>query len=901
MVEPPVSPPSAHPGTRPRYVQVAVNAGHPTRQTFTYRVPLGRAALPGEVVHVPWGVRTLQGVITEGPTDLPGYDGDVRDLEPPVHGAPRIDATRLALGAWVQETYLAPAWETYALLLPPGAGERPRTDVQRAPGAPAEPAALSARQQAIFVLLSDIPRPLDELREAAGARGFEQALAALVARGLAQRRYTLERPRGRARIAETVLLAVAPDVARAWATRLEGRRSSRRGRALRALIAAGAPLPFERLAREARGAPAVETLLDAGVLARLGDAEDRVRLALDDATVRQQLRVLSRSQAQLAAVAIVERLAASPEDALAVAQLPALAGPAAREGVQVLLEAGIARIQEVLDRRDPLRTLGVVARQPAELVGEQGAAAASVCAAIDRADGAQVLLYGVTGSGKTEVYLEALAHAAAQGKRGIVLVPEIALTPQTVRRFAERFPGEVGVLHSGLTLGEAYDEWHRIARGAYRVVIGSRSAIFAPQPDLGLIVLDEAHEWTYKQTDPAPRYDSRAVAQRLGELTGAAVVYGTATPDAERWFAAERGAIARVDLPRRVRPVRQPDGSMRLWPAGVLPPVEIVDMRGATSLFSHQLVEALAETLDRDEQTILFINRRGFAGHLLCAGGHSPTCPSCDVALALHDPPGRLVCHLCGRPRPVPPHCTECHRPLRPARAGTQRVEQEVHTLFPTARVVRWDRDTARTADQHEAVLAQFQRHEADVLVGTQMVAKGLDLPLVTLVGVVLADYALWSGDPRGRERTFQLLEQVAGRAGRAELDGRVIIQTLRPDDPAIVAAAAHDVDRFFEAELPWRAQHGYPPFRRLARLLFAHLHPDYAREEAERLAREIRVAAAGLPDVEVLGPVPPAVARLRGRHRWQVIVKAPDPAAVLRGLDLPPGWAVDIDPVALA
>ncbi|MBM3140641.1 MAG: primosomal protein N', partial [Chloroflexi bacterium] len=607
-----------------------------------------------------------------------------------------------------------------------------------------------------------------------------------------------------------------------------------------------------------------------------------------------------------AAALVLERLAARAtngrDSSAPVRALVEEFGASARQAVARLVEAGQLHVEEVLDRRDPLRDLQVVRRHAIELVGEQREAAAAIRAAIDRRDGSGFVLRGVTGSGKTEVYLAALRHAVERGRRGIVLVPEIALTPQTVRRFAERFPGRVGVLHSGLSVGEAYDEWHAIAEGQYDVVIGSRSAIFAPQPSLGLIVIDEAHEWTYKQHDPAPRYDARTVAAWLSQRSGAALVYGSATPDAERWYEAAIGELTRLDLPRRIRPVPQPDGSTQLWPHDELPPVDVVDMRRSTSLFSPALSAALAHVLDRGEQAILFLNRRGLAGYLLCPKGHSPTCTSCDVALALHAA-GRLVCHQCGRTRRLPPRCQDggCGLPLRELRAGTQRVEQEVLRLYPGARVARWDRDTARTAEQHEAILQRFVRHEADVLVGTQMVAKGLDLPLVTLVGVVLADYTLREGDFRARERTFQLLVQVAGRAGRAERHGRVIVQTMQPDDPAVVAAATHDLERFYEEELAWRADHGYPPFTRIVRLLFSHANAAYAVEEARRVAEDLRGRAAGLPHIRVDGPLPPPLARVRGRYRWAIHLRGEHPASILRGgEDLPPGWVVDVDPAAL-
>ena len=889
---------------RPRFVRVAVNDGRPTFMTFSYRVPPGREAAPGEVVHVPFGRRTLQGVVVEGPFDLPGYpDEKTRDLEPPVEGAPRLGPDALALASWIADYYRAPPWESHALMLPPGAGERPRTLVARGPASP--PDALPEAQRLLYGRLGETPLDAAALRSGIGGeRRFEAALRALVARGLAERRYELAPPRGRPRVAEVVRLAVEPERAREYASRIEGRRASRRGRALRALLdAGGEPIAFDDLARAARGAPAVETMIAEGWLE--ADGRRAVRLAMTPEDAETRIRELTRTRAQAAGAALLERLAAEPGAEPRVAGLAREFGAGAGEALAALREAGLVAVAEVLDERDPLRDLDVAARPPPELVHEQRAAAAALRAAIDRADGSATLLRGVTGSGKTEVYIDALAHAVARGRRGIVLTPEIALTPQTVRRFAERFPGRVGVLHSGLSPGEAYDQWRRAEAGAFDVVIGPRSAIFAPQPALGLIVVDEAHEWTYKQHDPAPRYDARTVARKLGELTGAAVVFGTATPDAERWFDAAEGRIARLDLPRRLRAVRQPGGGARVWPAGQLPEVSIVDVRGARELLSGELAAALGQTLDREEQALLLLNRRGLAGFLICARGHSPACSGCDVALTLHDPDGevaprggRLVCHQCHRSRPVPRRCADCGSALRPSRAGTQAVEREVRRLFPAARVLRWDRDTARRPADHEAILGRMQRREADVLVGTQMIAKGLDLPLVTLAGVVLADYGLRAGDFRARERTFQLLTQVAGRAGRAERHGRVVIQTLAPGDRAIEAVAAYDADGFFEDELGWRAEFGYPPFQRLARLVFAHRRREYAAEEAHRMRAELRRVASALPNAEVLGPAPPLVARRRGHYRWALLLRAPDPAEALREIEVPAGWTIDVDPL---
>lgn len=890
---------------RPRFVRVAVNSGRLVDMLFSYRVPAGREVQPGDVVHVPWGPRTLQGVVVEGPMDVGGYPAEqTRPLEPPVEGAPRIDETRMALAAWIRAYYLAPAWETYALMLPPGAGERPRSAIVR--GATSNTEGLSARQAHLLSLLTDSPQDLEDLRDAFGERGFSAALNPLLRRGLAERRYSLSRPRGQARVVEVVRLVDAPETAHARIEGITGSRTSRRARALRAVIEANGELAEVAAGRIARGAPAVATLVDAGLLARDGA---NVRLAVPSAEAERAARVLSYTREEAAVVAILERLIAADSEV----RLPELLhdlGRGAREAVAALEAAGAIRVETQLDRRDPMREVNVVRRLPVELVAEQRAAAERIREAVDRHDGTQFLLQGVTGSGKTEVYLDALEHVVRGGGRAIVLVPEIALTAQTTRRFAERFPGRTGVLHSGLSLGEEYDEWQRVTRGEVDVVVGSRSAIFAPQPNLQLIVIDESHEWTYKQHDPPPRYDARTVAARLASLTGATVVYGTATPSAEHWYAASRGEIERIDLPRRVRVVPQPSGPPRAMPWAELPEVEVVDMRGSRSLFSPQLVSALAETLDRDEQAILLLNRRGRSAFLLCPQGHSPTCPACDVAFTLHDPAqqpgsgtpsrGRLVCHQCNRSRAVPPACPDCGLRLARTRAGTQEVEREVRFHFVTARVLRWDRDTARNAEQHADHLRRFAAHEADVLVGTQMVAKGLDLPLVTLVGVVLADYSLREGDFRAGERTLQLLEQVAGRAGRADLHGRVIIQTLRPEEPAVQAAAAHDVDGFFEAELPRRGRLGFPPFRRMARLVVSHEHNDYALEEAGRVASELHARAAELPSVDIRGPSPPSIPRVRGRYRWQLLVFAADPAAVLEGVELSAAWSIDIDPVVV-
>jgi primosomal protein N' (replication factor Y) len=598
------------------------------------------------------------------------------------------------------------------------------------------------------------------------------------------------------------------------------------------------------------------------------------------------------------------------------------------------------------------------------LTPEQAGAFQPIEAALNAGRQASYLLHGVTGSGKTEVYLRALERTIALGRRAIVLVPEIALTPQTVRRFAERFPGQVAVLHSGLSQGELFDQWHGIAEGRYAVVIGSRSAVFAPQPDLGLIVIDEEHEWTYKQQDPAPRYHAREAAVELAKLCKAVLVLGSATPDVTSYQKALWGQHDLIELRQRVRPVwsntvipangtlssrastphpgrsatrplpsrgegtvsaipprREMASDSRVVSSTEMPPVEVVDMReelkgGNRSIFSRPLQLALFQTVERGEQAILFLNRRGSAGFLQCRDcGFVPQCSACAIAMGFHRQggpagEGRMLCHQCNRSRAVYNRCPMCGSPrLRPMGLGVEAVEESAAELLPGLRTLRWDRDVTQGRNAHEEILSSFLKHEADVLIGTQMVAKGLDLPSVTLVGVISADIGLHIPDFRSAERTFQLLTQVAGRAGRTASEdggpqaGQVVIQTYTPDNYAIIAAAQHDYHAFFEHEIELRQAEAYPPFVRLARLIYSHSNAERAEREAVRLAKELQQTSAvrGLPGVEVIGPAPPHIPKWRGRTRWQVTVRSPDPVELLQDVKLTEGWTLDIDPASLA
>ena len=565
---------------------------------------------------------------------------------------------------------------------------------------------------------------------------------------------------------------------------------------------------------------------------------------------------------------------------------------------------GLVRLQPVEVRRRPISDEDIIPSQPLPPTTDQESALSSIKSSLTRVVKGNTrpsvfLLHGVTGSGKTEVYLQALAEATRLGKRGIALVPEIALTPQTIERFSSRFPGRVGILHSKLSLGEQFDEWQRIRNGECDVVIGPRSAIFAPQPDLGLIVIDEEHEWTYKQHDKSPRYHTREVAIKLAELSGAVVILGSATPDVETFYHSQTGDYRLLQLPERVVPS---EGSP-------LPRVTIVDQKeelkaGNRSLFSRSLTQATAEAVAKGEQVIFFLNRRGGATFIQCRHcGFVLRCKRCEVTLTYHLIENILVCHQCNYRVPLPQACPRCQsRSLKFLGAGTQKLEQEAGYAFPQAKLARWDSDITRGKHSHQEILAGFRAHEADILIGTQMVAKGLDLPLVTLVGVVNADTSLNLPDFRAGERTFQLLCQVAGRAGRGALGGQVFIQTYSPDHYVIQAAARHDYASFYEQEINYRRKLRNPPFSRLVLLSYSHPNDILCQREAERMQQLLiaETEAKGIADLSLIGPAPAFIHRLRGRFRWQIILRGSEPSALLSHLTIPQGWTVDVDPVGL-
>jgi len=568
-----------------------------------------------------------------------------------------------------------------------------------------------------------------------------------------------------------------------------------------------------------------------------------------------------RAPKQAALLAYLQTLSATTP--VAQAKVGQAAGVSA-EVIRTAVTKGWAAKHDLEVYRDPFQQ-PVTPTQPLILNLEQQQAVDAIGQAVTARQATTFLVEGVTGSGKTEVYLQSIAQALKLGRTALMLVPEIALTPQMTNRVKSRFGHQVAVLHSGLSKGEQYDEWRRIDRGEATVVVGARSAVFAPVHNLGLIIMDEEHESSYKQ-DENPRYHARDVALWRGKYHDCPVVLGSATPSLETRARAAKGLYQRLVLAHRVND-------------HPLPTVHIVDMReelknSGDGDFSQPLLTAIQERLDRQEQVVLMLNRRGYSSFMMCRDcGFVLKCPNCDISLTLHVDTHSMKCHYCGHEEAIPRSCPNCHsRQIRYYGTGTQKIEKALHDLLPAARILRMDVDSTRRKGAHERILKQFGAHKADILLGTQMIAKGLDFPNVTLVGVLNADTALGLPDFRASERTFQLLTQVSGRAGRAEKPGEVFIQTFNPDHYAIQLAQSQDYERFFVTEMHMRHQGNYPPYYFAAQLTASHEDEQVA---AKAMYQIVNVLKAGLsPNAIVLGPTPKAIARVKRKYYYQVVIK---------------------------
>ncbi len=808
-----------------KYAEVSVNAPAAQRQTFSYAIPSELTVNVGQAVYVPFGQKTVQGIVIEL-TDVPAFE-PTRDITGVIDAQPLLSAKQILLARWLSDYYLSPLFDAVSLMLPPGFERRVLTTLSPT-NQDYDKASFNESQLSLLELLKRKPGvKFNEIETLLGKKRAAKTTSQLVELGFVERTYELEPVKVKTQHVPYVHLTIEREKVQSITENIL-KKAPKQAALLKILFTRTDPISL---------------------------TEAKLKAGCDTATVN------------------------------------------------ALVKKGLINIENVEVRREPLSRYQVQLSQPLNLTGAQEAVFKPIQASLNHeisgTKPAVFLLYGVTASGKTEIYLQALAEAVKLGKKGIALVPEIALTPQTIERFSARFPGRVAVLHSQLTLGEQFDEWQRIRKGEVDVVVGPRSALFAPQPDLGLIIIDEEHEWTYKQHEQSPRYHARDAAIKMAELTGAVVVMGSATPSVETYYHAVKGDYRLLQLPDRVVPVEN----------APLPAVEVVDMReelktGNRSMFSRTLSQALEKVLANKEQAILFLNRRGSATSIQCRNcGFVIKCKRCDIPLTYHFDSDSLVCHRCNykiKPPQVCPNCSS--RRIRYLGIGTEKLSEEAQSLFPQARLLRWDSDVTQQKNSHQKILNKFRNHEADILIGTQMVAKGLDLPLVTLVGVVIADTSLNLPDFRAGERTFQLLSQVAGRAGRGQLGGQVIIQTYNPNHYAIQTAARHDYQAFYDREINFRRQLQEPPFRQLAALTFVHTNDNRCREEAEKTAKHIAAErdAKGIPDLNIIGPAPAFIHRLRGRYHWQIILRGSDLSAFLKNIPFPQGWIIDIDPVGL-
>ncbi len=865
---------------------------HRMTPIFVYESPEASPVAPGLLVLVPFGPRLLNGIIWDPTPGAAGdtYQGDaIRAIHAVLDAEPMLDGAHRALARWMADYYLCSLPEVVRLMLP-GLTSTPRIELR--PGidtAQDGEATTDAESQALLALVQKRGYADEQMvRRALGTKRTGALIARLEARGALTR--TAHTTRSHTSPGPVLRLNASTATVDAWRTAQLQRLS-----------------PVHSTARH----PALKPRRGRGALLRA-----IAQAGTEPAPNRGAGSALSpRAAAQLlGALAIVDLLCSSPENARPQREVLRLtrATPAA---LAIAIAAGLViLVDPPPEHGPPPASLTALAHR---LNSAQAAALAAIVEAMDHASEMQLLaargamvddsivhaarpllLFGVTGSGKTEVYLQAMEQALARGRRGIVLVPEIALTPQAVGRFASRFPGRVALLHSGLKPAERRREWLRIRAGLVDVVIGSRSAIFAPLPDLGLIILDEEHEGSYKQDERPPTYHAREVACTLGRLTGAAIVFGSATPATETYHRALHDEFALLELPERAT-------------ASVLPAVDIVDLRaelraGHTSILSRELLEALHQTLARGEQAILYLNRSGSATCVICREcGYVMRCPRCDVPLTHHQQQRQLICHYCNWREAPPLVCGQCGGvEIRYFGIGTERVEATVRELFPTARVMRWDNDTVHSHTDHERFARALAEHQTDILIGTQMIAKGLDVPAVTLVGIIAADVALFLPDYRAQERAFQLLTQVAGRAGRSEAPGRVILQSFSPDHLCIEAAARHDYKAFYAMEIAARISYGYPPLRRFIKLTYTHRERYACQIEALTMGERINelIADLAVPDTDVVGPAPAFMERLREQYRWQMILRGPDPRVVIAGLApnaLGPGWSINIDPLS--
>jgi primosomal protein N' (replication factor Y) len=817
---------------------------------FDYHVPpeLSGQVQPGCLVVVPFGKQLVQGVVVRE-VEIPQVQ-QTRPISALVDPLPVLTPPLLSLAFDLAEQNLAPLAACIDLMLPPGLSQQADTLYHAIGFAGTSPIPLTPFQKKVMELFKERGDLRGRQLEAAFRHvEWKDGVQALVHKGWLVSRPVLPPPEVHPKMVRTAQLSLPP-----------------------------------------------------------GAAEEKLAQISQASTLERRTAILRFLESEPWQVAVPWVYAASGGN---LADL------------QKMAEAGIVALGESETWRDPLENIQVERASAPSLTADQ----ANVWAALESdihslAEGGSVppvLLHGVTGSGKTEIYLRAVEETLKAGRQAIILVPEISLTPQTVRRFMGRFPGQVGLVHSKLSPGERYDTWRRARSGLLQVIVGPRSALFSPLPALGLVVVDECHDESYYQSEPQPAYHAIQATLTYARLTNSLVIFGSATPDISLMYRAHRENWQILSLPDRiyahraaieahlkqlgVDPLEMPgEGDTAALP---LPQVSLVDMRnelkeGNRTIFSRKLQSALAETMAKNQQAILFLNRRGSATYVFCRDcGYVLRCPNCDFPLTFHAEENALICHTCNYRRLLPKKCPECGSVnIRQYGTGTEKVETDLLQLFPQARTLRYDYETTRQKGAHDLLLSHFYNHHADVLIGTQMLAKGHDLPLVTLVGIILADVGLNLPDYRAGERAFQVLTQVAGRAGRSPLGGQVILQTFQPENYAIQAAASHDYANFYRQELAYRQSLGYPPFSHLARLEYRSPNAEEAQKASRAMAAQVQnwIESGSFTATDIIGPVPCYFTKMGGFFRWQIILRGPNVAAVLRGKPLG-DWRVEIDP----
>ena len=825
------------------YVQVIVNVPG-IEGVFDYHVPeeLQNDLEVGALVLVPFGKQIAQGIV-QAFVSTPQVP-KTRPIDSVIDSHAVITSQQQKLAEWMARETLSPISACYKLILPPG---------------------LSQQVDSLYELVDKIPdiplspiqrRIVNHLKDKGATRGaqfnrtfarvnWKAAIRRLIQLGIVKSQTYLAPPRVQAKMVRTVHLNIKPE----------------------------------------------EIDLRLSEIGKKGTAFDRRR---------EILRLLSTQPVGIESSMVKMATGATSVD------------------FKKLSEAGIIYFGEIEAIRDPLEHYEKISHDPPILTEDQQENWSKLKEMIEKQDFHKpVLIHGVTGSGKTELYLRMVKAVLEQSKTAIVMVPEISLTPQTVKRFQARFAGKVGIIHSQISEGARYDTWRRIRKGELKVIVGPRSALFSPLENLGLIIVDEAHDDSYFQDDIPPRYNAILAAEVYAKLNQAMIVYGSATPGIEMMYKANQQNWPILRMPLRIFAHKEAvkselqvgkDLSQQELTALPLPEVSIIDMRrelkqGNRSIFSRELHQRIQKTLDAGQQAILFLNRRGSATYVFCRNcGYRLSCPRCDIPLTFHADQNHLLCHHCGYTRQLPTTCPHCNSSqIRQFGIGTERVEQEVNKQFPAARVIRMDSGISKQKGIHEVLLRQFAERKADILVGTQMLAKGIDFPFVTLVGVILADVGLSMPDFRAAERTFQLLTQVAGRAGRSPLGGSVIFQTYQPDEYPIRMAAKHDFSSFYEHELLYRSKLGYPPFSRLIRLEFRHWDENEAQISAQSMAEKITfwIREGNHKQTDIIGPVPCFFPKLNAIYRWQIILRGPRPIEVLYNKELGE-TIVTVDPVSL-